>query len=50
MWEVVKNDPGYSRNNYKGSATAIRDLLNDNAQKSEFKNYNQDDRESSEND
>lgn len=47
MYDVVKNDPGYARNYYKGNATAIRNLMNENAQNGEFRNYNEEEGESS---
>lgn len=41
MYDVVKNDPGYAKNYYKGNASAIRNMLNDNTQNGgEFRNYN----------
>jgi len=30
MYDVVKNDPGYAKNYYKGNASAIRNMLNVN--------------------
>ena len=47
MYDVVKNDPGYAKNYYKSNASAIRNILNDNGKNQEFKNYNDDDGDSS---
>ncbi len=30
MYDVVKNDPGYAKNYYKGNAAAIKNLLQEN--------------------
>lgn len=50
MYDVVKNDPNYAKNNFKGNASAIRHIINDNnggGQQGEFRNYNDSDRDSS---
>jgi hypothetical protein len=43
MYDVVKNDPGYAKNYYKSSVTAIRNILNDNTKNGELRNYNEED-------
>lgn len=29
MYDVVKNDPGYAKHNYKGNAIAIKNMMVD---------------------
>lgn len=42
MYDVVKNDPGYAKNYYKGNASAIRNILNDanGGNGGELRNFN----------
>ena len=44
MYDVVKNDPGYAKNYYKGNASAIRHIIGENngkqQQQGDFRNYN----------
>ena len=52
MYDVVRNDPGYAKNYYKGNVGAIKNLIfensaNGNNNGGELRNYNLSDGDSS---